>query len=90
MKRRRIPLEIKEEIIRKVEQGRAVSEAAGEHGVKAATVYNWLGRRADGNGKEVLEMSRLRRENEALMKLVGRITYQMELSKKNRVCMRRS
>ncbi len=40
--------------------------------------YNWLGRKVDGKS-EILELSPLKRENEALYQLVGRLTYQQNL-----------
>jgi transposase-like protein len=37
---RRIPKEIKDEILRKVKAGRTVKEVAEEHGVKSQSVYH--------------------------------------------------
>lgn len=80
---KRIPQEIKEEALGKVRSGKTVQQVAQEHGINPKNIYNWLNRSADGADRDVLEISRLRRENEALMKLVGRITYEQELAKKN-------
>lgn len=48
------------------------------------TVRTWLQREAEGRGSEILEVSRLRRENEALLRIIGQLTYESELEKKNR------
>lgn len=83
MSSKRIPLEIKEEAIKKVRLGKTVKDVATEYGFDPKNIYNWLSRSADGADKQTLEISRLKRENEALMRLVGRITYEQELAKKN-------
>lgn len=82
MSGKRISAEVKEEILNKIRGGRAVKEVAEEHGVRIKTIYGWLKRGAAGS-ENLLELSRLRRENEALLKFVGRLTYQAELAKKN-------
>lgn len=79
----RIAREIKDEAIRKVKEGKKVKDVAAEYGVDPKRIYNWLSRSANGSDKDALELSRLKRENEALMRLVGRITYEQELAKKN-------
>lgn len=83
MASKRISQEIKEEALAKVRAGRSASEVAKEYGFCKKNIYNWLGRSADGSNKDTLEIGRLRRENEALTKLIGRITYEQELAKKN-------
>lgn len=70
--------EIRDELLKKVREGMSVKDAADRYGVSTASIYNWLGRKADGKS-EILELSRLKRENEALYQLVGRLTYQQNL-----------
>ena len=70
--------EIRDEVLKKVREGMSVKDAAERYGVSTASIYNWLGRKADGKS-EILELSRLKRENEALYQLVGRLTYQQNL-----------
>jgi transposase-like protein len=79
----RISKEIQQEAIAKVRSGRTVKEVSAEYGFDTKNLYNWLRRSADGKDKEALEISRLKRENEALTTLIGRITYEQELAKKN-------
>lgn len=78
-----ISKEIREEALSKVRSGKSVKEVSAEYGFSPRNIYNWLGRSAEGKDKETLEISRLKRENEVLLKLVGRITYEQELAKKN-------
>lgn len=81
---KRYPKEIREEVLNKIRQGRKVSAVAREYGINEQTIRNWLERDTGGNRSEVLELSRLRRENEALLRLVGQLTYESEVQKKNR------
>lgn len=73
-----IKKELREELLKKVREGMSVKEAAERYGVSTASIYKWLGRKADGKS-DILELSRLKRENEALFQLVGRLTYQQNL-----------
>jgi len=76
-----IKKEIKEEILAKVKEGKTVTEVAAQYGVSTKTIYTWLSNRATGE-PGTLELSRLKRENQELYALVGRITAQLERSKK--------
>ena len=79
---KRIAPEIKEEALNKVRAGRTVKEVAAEYGFDSKNIYNWLSRSSNGSDKQTLELSRMKRENEALLALVGRLTYEQELAKK--------
>lgn len=74
---------IKDEVIGKIRGGRKVVDVAREHGIHEMTVRTWLERDTGAGSKEVLEVSRLRRENEALLRLVGQLTYESDVQKKN-------
>ena len=67
----------------KIQAGRKVATVAAEYGIKETTVRNWLSRDTGGRSAEVLELSRLRREKEELLRLVGMLTYESETGKKN-------
>ncbi|MFN8392987.1 MAG: helix-turn-helix domain-containing protein [Bdellovibrionota bacterium] len=54
--------EIRDELLKKVREGMSVKDAAERYGVSTASIYNWLGRKADGGKSEILELSRLKRE----------------------------
>ena len=74
--------EIRREVLDKIQGGRKVSAVAQEYGIKENTVRNWLSRDTGGRSGEILELSRLRRENEELLRLVGMLTYESETGKK--------
>jgi transposase-like protein len=75
--------EIKDEILAKVKQGEKVPLLASQYGVSSGAVYGWLSDRASAE-PGTLELSRLRRENQDLYRLLGKATAELERSKKNR------
>ena len=76
--------EQKQEIINRIkEKGEKVSDLSKEYGVVPKTIYNLLGRTAQGTGA-LLELAKLKRENEALLKIIGQFTVQDKLGKKIR------
>jgi len=77
--------ELKEEILGKIRLGMKVREAAIQYGISEPTVRSWMDRELRGEKSEILELSRLKRENEMLLKLVGQLTYESELEKKNQL-----
>lgn len=82
MKRKFYSAEIKREIIAKIQAGKTVAAVAAEYGIHQTTVRNWLSRDTGGRSGEILELSRLKRENEELLRLVGMLTYESETGKK--------
>jgi hypothetical protein len=80
---KRIPKEIKDEVLARIKQGLKVPQLADEYGISAKTIYNWL---SAGVRVEVstLEYSRLRRERDDLLRLVGNLTLKVEKLKKKR------
>ena len=80
---KRVPKEIKEEILKKVKEGSPVAQAAKQHGVNPQTIYSWLG--GETNGRKInpiLEINRLKRENKELYEILGKATAMMEKQKK--------
>lgn len=78
-----IPKEIKQEILDKVKAGDKVMDLAKQYGVSDKTIYYWL---RQSTGEEVVstvKYNKLKRENEELKRLVGEITLEMSLGKKN-------
>jgi transposase-like protein len=74
----------KKEIIRRVtDVGEKVSELSKEYGVVPKTIYNLLGRKAN-QSSAALELSKLRRENEALLSIIGSLVAESKLGKKKR------
>ena len=84
MKKCRTAPEVKEQIINRIKNdGVAVAAAAKEHGVSEATIYTWLGRKAQGV-PSILELVRLKRENDELLRLVGKITLTLSETQKKK------
>lgn len=78
-----IPKEIKEQILMRIKNGTAATQVANEHGVSPKTVYGWLGGLAKSQ-PGFMQISKLRRENEALYALVGKLTVKLsDREKKN-------
>lgn len=75
---------LKAEIIAKVrDEGMRVTDVSAEYGVSAKSVYTWLREGVvDGNRNLILELNRLRKENEQLYKLLGRATAEMQRPKR--------
>lgn len=76
--------EQKEEIIGRVkDKGERVSELAKEYGVVPKTIYNLLTNKMQGSNT-LLELSKLKRENEALLKIIGQLVADNQMGKKIR------
>lgn len=74
---------LKSEIVAKIrDEGLSVSAASAQYHVSAKSIYTWLREGVvDGNRNLILELNRLRKENEQLYKLLGRATAEMQKSK---------
>ena len=74
--------EVKEQILKRIkEDGLPVAQVAEEHGIKPRLIYQWIARGVTAP-PSILEVSRLKRENQALKELLGEITLEMKLEKK--------
>ncbi|MGH7195752.1 MAG: transposase [Candidatus Saccharimonadales bacterium] len=72
----------KQEIVSKVRDGgAAVSSLAVEYGVSTKSIYTWLRDGIKGDNS-VLQINRLKRENEMLYGLLGKLTAETSRSKK--------
>lgn len=80
---KKIPKEIKEEILTRIKQGSKVVDLANEYGVSGKSIYRWL---SEGVQREIsrLEYSRIKRERDDLLRLVGNLTLEVEKRKKKR------
>ena len=84
MKKYRIAPEVKEQIINRIKnEGVSVADAAKDAGVSDASVYTWLGKKVEG-GPSVLEVARLKKENNILLQLVGEMTLKLSETQKKR------
>ena len=76
--------EQKQEIITRIrEKGERVPELSREYGVKPNTIYNLVSRTATGPDT-ALEVARLKRENDALVAIIGRMVADQKMGKKTR------
>lgn len=76
-----IAQEIKDQIISRIKNnGEAVSTLSREYNVSTKTIYGWL-RKQSGQGENVLELARLKRENKLLLEIVGRLTLEKNFKK---------
>jgi uncharacterized protein YjcR len=64
----RISKERRAEMLGKIERGEKVGTVAADYGIKETTVRSWIQR--NGEHTDLLEVSRLRRENEDVPNLV--------------------
>ena len=80
---KRIPQEIKDQVLARVKEGVPVSELSTEHGISVKSIYTWISK---GSVKDpgVLQISRLKREKEDLLKLVGELTLKLKRGEKNK------
>ena len=84
MKKYKIALEVRGQIISKIKNdGVSVAQAAKDHGVSEQSIYAWIGAKVDG-GPSVMEIAKLRRENDELLKLVGILTLKLNESQKKK------
>ena len=78
-----IPQEVKADILKRVkEEGVSVAQAAKDHGIHEATIYNWLGKGASGT-PSWSEFSHLQKLNKELYELVGELTLKLSVAQKN-------
>ncbi len=84
MKKHRIAPDLKEQIINRIKNdGIFVQQAATEHGISTASIYGWLGAKVEG-GPSVMEITKLKKENEELLKMIGLLTMKLNESQKKR------
>ena len=73
---------IKDEVVGKIRNGQKVVDVARHHAINEMTVRTWLERDTAEGASLVLEISRLRRENEALLRLAGQLTSESDVQNK--------
>jgi len=75
--------EQKREILGRIkEKGERVADLAKEYGIQPRTIYSFLSRSGEHSGAW-LELSRLKREKDALLKIVGQLDHGSEAGEKN-------
>jgi transposase-like protein len=86
MKGIKVTQEIKDLILTKINQGCVASQLAIEYNISANTIYAWISQSANSDKDKqsmILENSRLKREKQELIELIGRLTIDVSrLNKK--------
>lgn len=77
--------EIREEILAKVQEGKfSVKALATQYGISDKTIYTWL-RQKVAPDISLVEVNRLKRENDELKRIIGIVTLQLEREKKGKL-----
>lgn len=81
-----IPKEIREQILKRIkEDGVTVPKAAADAGIAPQTVYAWLSNESKATNCDLIALNKLKRENEGLYEIIGKLTVAVEKSKKGRL-----
>lgn len=75
------PEQKREIIVRIKEKGERVADLAKEYGIQPRAIYGFLSRSGQ-NSAALLELAKLKREKEALLKIVGQLIVDQKLGKK--------
>lgn len=79
---RRIPNEIRDEVIAKAKAGEKVAQLAERYGISTKTIYGWLSKDSGEAVISVLKYNKLKKENEELKRIIGKLTLDMSWGKK--------
>lgn len=73
-----IPKDVKEQILNRIKnEGALVADLARDHGIAEATIYGWL-KKGSTSTVNFLEYAKLKRENQLLLQLVGKLNLEKE------------
>jgi transposase-like protein len=74
-----ISKDIKDQIINRIKnEGIPAIQAARDAGISPNTVYGWISKQVNRE-PGIIEMNKLKRENQFLMTLLGKLTMEKEL-----------
>jgi len=79
---KRIPLEIKEQVLARAKEGIPVAQLSSEHGMSIKAIYTWIAK-SSGTAPSLLAFAKLKREKEDLLRLVGEISLRLARREKN-------
>lgn len=80
-----IPVDVKQEILNKIkDEGTPVINLAEEHGISDRTIYGWL-RKSVSAPPAIREVAKLRKENQGLHELIGKLTVKLSKQEKKDV-----
>lgn len=69
------------ELVKKMKNGSSVPELAKEFNITSTNIYKKLDKQSSPK-QEILQFSKLKKENEDLKKIIGRITLELDKEKK--------
>lgn len=81
---KRIPQEIKDEVLSKIQSGSSVIDLASQYGISTKTIYTWLSVSAGSPDVSLLKFNKLKRENEELKRIIGLLTLDLSREKKGK------
>jgi transposase-like protein len=74
--------DIKQQVIKEIrDEGKRVVAVAAEHNVSTKSIYHWL-QGSIGGDRSALEIARLKRENEQLYGILGKVTAELKRPKR--------
>lgn len=77
-----ISAETKQQVVKEIrDEGKRVVEVADAHNVSTKAVYRWL-RDGIGGDSSALEIAKLKRENEQLYAILGKVTAELKRPKR--------
>ena len=80
---KRIPKEIKDEILAKIRVGAKVRDMATQYAISDKSVYSWLSAEISPEGISQLKYNKLKKENDELKRIVGLLTIDLSREKKS-------
>ena len=81
-----IPKEIKEQVLSRVKNdGVSVLEVARDAGISTTVVYAWLTKESAKTDCNIIEFNRLKRQNEGLYQIIGKLTAELDKQKRGRL-----
>ncbi len=77
-----VSADVKQQILNRIKNdGVPIAQLAEEHGLSANTIYGWLSKGLKGQ-PTWMEVTKLKRENQALKELLGKLLYERETAQK--------
>ena len=69
------------ELVKKMKEGNSIASLAREYNITSNNIYKRLNKQADSK-QEILQLNKLKKENEDLKKIIGRLTLELDKEKK--------
>lgn len=80
--KRKVSIDVKNQILERIKiEGITVPDIAKEHGLHPATIYGWMAKGVTAL-PSMLELSKLKKENQMLLELIGKLTVDVSVEKK--------